>query len=267
MVSSFRLDKYEVTVGRFRQFMAAWNNGSGWLPPAGSGKHTHLNGGKGLANSGSPGAYETGWVSSDTANIDLTPLDLGDAPSAPLMWATWTTAPGNNERLPMNYVNWYDAYAFCIWDGGFLPSEAEWEYASAGGEQQRDYPWGSADPGTANQYAIYSCYNDPAPVPDRCNGSIADIAPVGRATHGAGLWGQLDLAGNLSEWTLDWYAMSYVDPCADCAALTQESTVLYRVQRGGDYYYGAQYMHPSARQVHAPLYGSPNIGFRCARIP
>ena len=68
-VSNFRLDEYEVTVGRFRQFVTAWNGGSGWTPPAGSGKHTHLNGGQGLANSGSAGTYETGWVTSDNSNI------------------------------------------------------------------------------------------------------------------------------------------------------------------------------------------------------
>ena len=45
-VSDFRLDKYLVTVGRFRAFVGAWNGGKGWLPPAGSGKHTHLNGGR-----------------------------------------------------------------------------------------------------------------------------------------------------------------------------------------------------------------------------
>src|SRR5580658_814553 len=47
-VSNFRLDKYEVTVGRFRQFVNAWNGG--WKPLGGSGKHTHLNGGRGLVN-------------------------------------------------------------------------------------------------------------------------------------------------------------------------------------------------------------------------
>ncbi len=57
-VSGFRLDKYGVTVGRFRQFVTAWNGeagsdgGAGYLPPAGSGKHTHLNSGRGLVNVG-----------------------------------------------------------------------------------------------------------------------------------------------------------------------------------------------------------------------
>ena len=53
-ISGFRLDEYDVTVGRFRQFVNAVlppDGGTGWLPTPGSGKHTHLNGGLGLANS------------------------------------------------------------------------------------------------------------------------------------------------------------------------------------------------------------------------
>jgi formylglycine-generating enzyme required for sulfatase activity len=49
-IAGFRLDKYEVTVGRFRNFVDAVV--SGWRPAAGAGKHTHLNGGQGLTNSG-----------------------------------------------------------------------------------------------------------------------------------------------------------------------------------------------------------------------
>jgi formylglycine-generating enzyme len=152
-VSSYRLDKYEVTVGRFRQFVAAWNGG--YTPPPGSGKHAYLNGGRGLLDSASPGTYEAGWLASDDDNI--APTDSNLIECGTLGDSTWTEIAGSQESLPINCVNWYDAYAFCIWDGGVLPSEAEWGYAAAGGSQQREYPWGSTDPGTTNRYAIYYC--------------------------------------------------------------------------------------------------------------
>ena len=205
-ISDFRLDKYLVTVGRFRQFVEAWNGGSGYTPPAGSGKHNHLNGGKGLADSGDPGSFETGWLTSDNDYITPTNQNLITCND---QFATWTMSPGTQEKLPMNCVNWYEAYAFCIWDGGFMPSETEFEYTSAGGSQQREYPWGTTDPGTANKYAIWNCNygSDPGNCTD-----VTNIAPVGSATLGAGLWGQLDLVGNLLEWNLD-YNAPYASPC------------------------------------------------------
>jgi formylglycine-generating enzyme len=255
MVGGFRMDKYLVTVGRFRQFVSAWNGGAGYTPPAGSGKHTHLNGGNGLNATG--GGYEPGWVTTDDVNIAPTNTNL--ACSAP--YATWTTAAGTSEMLPINCVNWYEAYAFCIWDGGFLPSEAEWEYAAAGGSQQREYPWGSPDPGTSNQYAIYDC--------EYPNGSgsctdVASVAPVGTATLGAGLWGQLDLAGEVFEWNLDWYN-TYVDPCIDCVNTTAASS---RVLRGG-YFFDryASLLLPPNRSTDAPANRGYDYGFRCSRIP
>jgi formylglycine-generating enzyme required for sulfatase activity len=130
-VSGFRLDKYLVTVGRFRQFVAAWSGG--YYPSAGSGKHTHLNEGAGLANSASAGTYETGWDAVDwnnTTDIDPTTENLqSESP-----YSTWAATATMNENLPINTANWFESYAFCIWDGGFLPSEAEWEYAAPGGQ-------------------------------------------------------------------------------------------------------------------------------------
>ena len=116
----------------------------------------------------------------------------------------------------MNCVTWYEAYAFCIWDGGFLPTAAEWGYAAAGGDEQREYPWGSAPPGTGNACAIYDCYY---PSGQGVCSSLANTPPVGTPSSGAGRWGQLDLVGLTFVWVLD-YNASYVSPCVDCAALT-----------------------------------------------
>jgi sulfatase modifying factor 1 len=263
-ISTFALDKYLVTVGRFRQFVNAWNGGAGYTPPAGSGKHTYLNGGRGLANGASPGTYESGWVASDDVNVAPTDTNLA------CPYSTWTASPGENENLPSNCVNWYEAEAFCIWDGGFLPSDAEWEYAAAGGSQQREYPWGSTAPGTNNQYAIYAlngvCYYPSGGSPCPQGTGLENYAPVGTATLGAGLWGQLDLAGEVWEWNLDATATNggaatYEDPCTDCADLTAGSS---RVMRGGNQ---QSQLFSSLSSSRPPTERDYYLGFRCARAP
>jgi formylglycine-generating enzyme required for sulfatase activity len=255
-VRGFRLDKYLVTVGRFRQFVAAWNGGSGYSPPAGSGKHTHLNDGSGL--NATEGGYEPGWATSDKSNIAPTDANLGCRSP----YNAWTNTAGSRENLPINCVNWYESYAFCIWDGGFLPSEAEWEYAAAGGSQQREYPWGTAAPGTSNQYAIYGYARCNYPSGSGCTGWV-NIAPVGFATLGAGLWGQLDLAGDVWEWNLDWDQHRY-SACTDCANFAAAS---YRVIRGGDFSSAASSLAPPSRDDYPPTARTDLIGLRCARTP
>ena len=105
----------------------------------------------------------------------------------------------------MNCIDWYDAFAFCAWDGGRLAMEAEWNYAAAGGSLQQPYPWGAAMLDT--MHAVYECTGD---------GSAAgqcwetDILNVGsKSPTGDGKWGQADLAGGVWEWNLDWYASPY----------------------------------------------------------
>jgi formylglycine-generating enzyme required for sulfatase activity len=255
-VSTFGLEKYLVTVGRFRQFVLAWNGGASYLPPAGSGKHTHLNTGQGLANSGSPGAYEPGWLDSYDGSVGPTNFSL----NCHAGFATWTASAGKNEDLPINCVNWYEAYAFCIWDGGFLPSEAEWEYAAAGGSAQREYPWGATAPGTGNQYAIYGC--DYPSGSGTCTG-VSSIAPVGTAGLGGGVWGQLDLEGDLAQWNLDFFD-TYVDPCADCAYLQSAAG---RVVRGASFLATRSALVPPSRGYVDPSGRNFGVGFRCATTP
>jgi len=258
-VSGFRLDKYEVTVGRFRQFVRAWNGG--WTPAAGSGKHSYLNDGRGLADVSAEQdagtVYERGWDPADDSDVSPTDSNLASCG----IDSTWTPSAAASEKLPIGCVNWYEAYAFCIWDGGFLPTEAEWEYAAVGGSQQREYPWGSAAPGTENQYSIYGCYYPSGS--GVCDGTVSHIAPVGTPVAGAGTWGQLDLAGNVSEWTLDSFAPDYVSPCTDGAYLASSSD---RVSRGGFAEAPAIVLTGAVRSPGPPTSRIVG-GIRCARAP
>jgi hypothetical protein len=143
-VSAFRLDRFEVTMARFRRFVVAV--GAGWRPALGAGKHAHLNGGMGLAVSPADAGtlFESGW---DTSQNDA--LAMVSRPDAGLACGDWTAAPGSNEVLPIGCITWFEAFAFCIWDGGFLPSQAEAAFAAAGGDQQRVFPWSNPPTSTS----------------------------------------------------------------------------------------------------------------------
>jgi formylglycine-generating enzyme required for sulfatase activity len=281
-VSSFRLDKYEVTVARFREFVKALEAGA--PPAAGSGKHTHLNAGKGLADSGKSGSFEGGWDAAwnskipsgagATAKWKSALTKAGSGGGGCSLYGTWTDDAGKNDLLPITCTSWYESYAFCIWDGGFLPSEAEWKYATAGGDEQREYPWGTTAPGSMNEYAIYDCcYPDgkcsATSGSDTCTG-VVNASKVGFAAKGAGRYGQVDLVGNVWEWNLDRYA-NYVSPCEDCAYLTGSTT--NRVLPGAGFHTGANLgatllysYNRSQVSYDAETYrGDYAVGVRCAR--
>jgi formylglycine-generating enzyme len=254
-VSTFRLDKYLVTVGRFRPFTKAWADG--YRPPVGSGKHVHLNHGKGLVNT--EGGFEPGWMAAYDKQVDPTKFKLH-------CYYDVSTITGDDDRRPINCVDWWDAYAFCVWDGGFLPSEAEWIYAAGGGDNQREYPWGPTDPGSSSEYAIYGCYY-PNPSKPACT-SAKNLAPVGTATAGAARWGQLDMAGQVEEWILDANA-PYKSPCTNCAFTPADPGGFdNRGAHGGGFSTLSWTMVPANREVAAvPAYRWPLTGLRCARSP
>jgi sulfatase modifying factor 1 len=250
-LSTFSLDRLEVTVGRFRAFVEAGGGTKTGAPASGSGEHPHVEG--------------SGWQPAFTDALPSTKVALVEALSCDDDFQTWVDdgASSSNENRPINCVTWYEAFAFCIWDGGRLPTEAEWNFAAAGGEEQRVYPWSSPASATTITAAHASYYVDST---KQCYGDgkngclLADIVVAG-SKSGAGAFGTRELAGNLSEWVLDYYATSYVSPCIDCAQL---DTATYRSVRGGAFGSDTDALKVTSRDYQLPTKRGAELGFRCA---
>jgi sulfatase modifying factor 1 len=231
-ISSFLLDTFEVTVARMKKFVAAYDE---IVLDEGAGKAPHI-------------GADVGWRKEYKEHLPATAEELveGMVACADHTWAD----DFSNDRLPINCVSFYVAYAFCIWDGGRLPTEAEWNYAAAGGNEQRVYPW--------FQKAAENDTN-----PDRAYFDQLDGLPiaVGSRPAGAGRWGHQDLAGNVFEWTLDFYG-DYPETCVDCLNVTAAE---WRVKRGGGYLHPIESLVVAARWAQAGDFPSSDVGFRCAR--
>ena len=147
---------------------------------------------------------------------------------------------------------WYQAFAFCIWDGGRLPTEAEWEYVAARGSENTVYPWGNdvTEPLPANYAARH---NTP-------------FLSVGSEPLGNGRWDHADLAGSMWEWVFDWWSDTYytstASGCSDCANLIATSD---RVLRGGFWDGDAHYARAANRDCDYPTTNYRSVGIRCAR--
>jgi formylglycine-generating enzyme required for sulfatase activity len=239
-VADFYLDKYEITVGRFRQFVNAGMGTQASPPGLGAGVHPLIEG--------------SGWKLAWNASLPATTDALKTALKCDPTYQTWTdTADGGNENRPQNCMSWYEAFAFCAWDGGRLATEAEWNYAAAGGSEQREYPWGS---GIDYTKASYECMGD-----GNTACALTDLIVVGSKPAGNGKWGHADLAGNVWEWTLDWYA-TYQTPCDNCADLADVSS---RVIRGGFFFDLASSLRSANRYANYARDGGYGDGARCAR--
>jgi formylglycine-generating enzyme required for sulfatase activity len=233
-ISEFYLDKYEVTVGRMRQFVTAYAQFKLTLGN-GAGKSNHI-------------PDDAGW---DTDYDPELPADTdGLVTQLKCPGTTWSDELTANNDLPANCTSFYVAYAFCIWDGGRLPTEAEWNFVAAAGAEQRAYPWQPPveGPPIAPDYANYDNAN-PGPI------------AVGSKPLGAGRWGQSDLAGNVLEWTLDYFA-EYPPACNNCLNSTAAPE---RSQRGGAYTVPADFLLSAFRTSLPPIGLRPTVGFRCAR--
>ncbi len=163
--------------------------------------------------------------------------------------------PEGKDDFPVVNVSWIDAAAFCAWASQAsgqpvrLPTEAEWEKA-ARGTDGRAYPWGDQEPDghLCNFNLIYQ-----------------GITPVLRfSPQGDSPYGCSDLAGNVWEWTADWYSSSYLNqnPRANPkGAYSGES----RVFRGGAWHDEGWYVRSTYRNWDPPSARNDSLGFRCAR--
>jgi sulfatase modifying factor 1 len=261
-VSDFSLDQFEATVGRYRKFVNAGLGTQLNPPKAGAGANPHISG--------------SGWNDSFTTSLPSSTDSLETSFTCSL-YPTWTDSIEDTDDLPMNCLTWFEAFAFCAWDGGRLPTEAEWNYAAAAGKENRYYPW--SQPPTSQaidpSYAVYDCTahnGGPPQFSDAGDGAtfldcvMSDILPVGSRPKGNGKWGHVDMAGSMGEWVLDWFHNPFPLPCDDCAELDagMPEGGPVRLTRGGGYYYQESLLTTWSRYADFPNNRDDSYGVRCA---
>ncbi|MSQ84599.1 MAG: hypothetical protein EXR77_17255 [Myxococcales bacterium] len=168
--------------------------------------------------------------------------------------ATWGQA--GKSQHPVNYVNWQQAAAYCVWaGGGRLCSEAEWEFAARGSDGRR-FPWGNS-PATGCDLATW--------------GGCGGLQPVGQLPKGKSPFGVNDMAGNVREWTADWYAGNHYAELSAAGTLTTAPTGPKagneRVMRGGYFQDNMPELRTSARAFAQPATSAFSLGIRCCRSP
>ena len=151
------------------------------------------------------------------------------------------------DEIPVRNITWFKAQEFCQAMGKRLPSEAEWEKA-ARGTDGREYPWG----------------NDWNPDYANVGQNEQDLTPGGTYEQGKSPYGVYDMAGNVMEWTADWYE-AY--PGAEYKSPNYGNK--RRVARGGSWGGIGHYVIPhyfrAAYRFNFPPDGAYNdVGFRCA---
>ena len=169
----------------------------------------------------------------------------------PEYWSADVVSDHGNK--PVVGVDWTDATAYCSWAGKRLPTEAEWEKA-ARGTDQRLYPWGNQPPN--EQRAKFFRRGDFQ--------DYGELTDVGSYEAGKSPYGVYDMAGNVWEWTADWYDEKYYSKSPEKNPKGPSSGE-YRVVRGGGWIIVSVDVRYATRSRLTPALRRNTVGFRCAQ--
>jgi len=204
----------------------------------------------------------------------------------------WSYVPGANwrhpagpksnirgkENYPVVQVAYEDAMAYANWAGKRLPTEAEWEFAARGGQAGKPFVWG--DEFRPHGKWMANTHQGHFPDTDTGEDGFIGTSPVGHFP--ANPYGLYDMAGNVWQWTSDWYRPDYYQTLAATGAVTRnplgpdhpfdpgEPTERKKVQRGGSFLCTDQYCSRyivGTRGKGEVSTGTNHLGFRCVMVP
>ena len=277
-VDGFWIDRYEVTNEQFSHFVAD----SGYVTLAE----------RPLNPADFPGAPAENLVpGSMVFHKTKGPVDLDNYRN----W--WAWVPGTSwrhpfgrhstiegiEQHPVVHVAFEDAEAYANWAGKELPTEPEWEFAARGGLDGAAFTWGDED--SPDGKAMANSWQGEFPWQNLLADGYDGTSPVGSfPPNGYGLY---DMAGNVWEWTSDWYVPRHADevvksccgPSTNPRITSPEKSydsaqpqfrIARKVVKGGSHLCAPNYClryRPAARQPQMIDTGMSHIGIRCIRRP
>lgn len=177
-------------------------------------------------------------------------VDATQYTDLPSLWVNWTY-PDALADHPVTNIAWSEAMAYALWAGKSLPTEAQWEKAARGADGNV-FPWGGEYvKGKANMGVD----------------GLKKTAPVGSYPADVSPYSVFDMAGNVMEWTLDWY-----QPYPGSGYKSQRFGKKFKVLRGNGFQRGGHYFLEAYQFLFYRTEADPNdffdnVGFRCVASP